>query len=276
MIPNNNPLRQYFRRPAIYLKLPSGGSFYRPETLELPDNGEIPIYPMTAIDDITAKTPDALFNGQAVVDIVKSCAPAIKDPWQMNSIDLDAVLIAIRSASDSEGLSVSTTCPSCVEDSEFEVSTGGLLAGIKKPNYEKSLVVSELEIFFKPLTFKEMNEVSLAQFNLQRAFNQINTVDDIEEKTKKSKEALANITEVTMQTIAKTISHIDTPSGTVNDINYILDFLRNCDRNMYETIKNYNSQLREQSEIKPLDIKCPHCQHEYKQAFTLNVTDFFG
>jgi len=25
---HTNPLKQYFRRPAIYLKLPSGGNFY--------------------------------------------------------------------------------------------------------------------------------------------------------------------------------------------------------------------------------------------------------
>lgn len=273
---NNNPLRQYFRRPAIYLKLPSGGNFYKPGILDLPENGEIPIYPMTAIDDITAKTPDALFNGQAVVDIIKSCAPAIKDPWQITSVDLDAVLVAIRSASNEEGLSISTTCPECVEESEFEISLGGLLSGISKPDYQNGLTISDLTIYFKPLSFKEMNEVSLAQFNMQRAFNMIESMEDMDEKNKKGREALAMITDVTMKTIAKTISHIDSPTGTVTDLNFILDFLKNCDKHTYDTIKEYNAKLRSQSEIKPLDIKCPKCSHEYKQAFTLNVTDFFG
>jgi hypothetical protein len=273
---NNNPLRQYFRRPSIYLKLPSGGSFYKPGAVDLPENGEIPIFPMTAIDDITAKTPDALFNGQAVVDIIKSCAPNIKDPWQINSVDLDAVLVAIRSASNSDGLSISSTCPECLEESDFEISLGGLLAGIKKPEYQQGLTVSDLTIFFKPLSFKEMNEVSLAQFNMQRAFNVIDTIQDMDEKTKKGREALAMITDVTMKTIAKTISHIDSPTGTVNDLNFILDFLQNCDKQTYDIIKDYNAKLREQSEIKPLNITCPKCNHKYNQAFTLNVTDFFG
>ena len=272
----HNPLKQYFRRPAIYLKLPSLGAGYAPGTLDLPDNGEIPIYPMTAIDEITARTPDALFNGTAVVDIIKSCVPNIKDPWQINSIDLDAVLVAIRSASNSDGLSISSTCPECLEESEFEVSLGGLLAGIKKPEYQAGLTVSDLTIFFKPLTFKEVNEVSLAQFNMQRAFNVIESIQDMEEKTKKGREALAMITDATMRTIAKTISHIDSPSGTVTDLNFILDFLKNCDKQTYDTIKDYNAKLREQSEIKPLDITCPKCNHKYNQAFTLNVTDFFG
>lgn len=272
----NNPLRQYFRRPAIYLKLPSGGKYYPEGAIELPENGEIPIFPMTAIDDITARTPDALFNGQAVVDIIKSCAPAIKDPWKITSIDLDAVLVAIRSASDNEGLSVTTICPSCEEDSSFEVSLGGVLAGIKTPNYQSGLQVSDLEIYFKPLTFKEMNEVSLSQFTMQHAFNAINDITDMDEKTKRGTEALQKITEVTMQTIAKTISAIKTPTVVVQEQEFILDFLKNCDKIMYDKIKDHNTELRQESEIKPLKIKCPHCTHEYTQAFTLNVTDFFG
>ena len=93
-----NPLKQYFRRPGLYLKLPSGGSGYTPADLVLPENGELPVYPMTAIDEITAKTPDALYNGVAITEIIKSCVPNILDPWKITSVDLDAVLIAIRAA----------------------------------------------------------------------------------------------------------------------------------------------------------------------------------
>ena len=92
----NNPLKQYFRRPAIYLKLPSGGKMYQPGVVNIPESGELAVYPMTAIDEISAKTPDALYNGTAMADIIKSCIPDIKDPWSINSVDLDAVLIAIR------------------------------------------------------------------------------------------------------------------------------------------------------------------------------------
>ena len=69
-----NPLSKQFRRPSLYFKLPSGGKFYQPGAIDLPDNKELPVYPMTAIDEITSKTPDALYNGTAVVDIIKSCA----------------------------------------------------------------------------------------------------------------------------------------------------------------------------------------------------------
>jgi hypothetical protein len=85
---DNNPLRQFFRRPAVYFSLPSKGKDYDIDVLELPESGELPVYPMTAIDEITVRTPDALYNGSAVADLIKSCVPAIKDPWRLNSNDL--------------------------------------------------------------------------------------------------------------------------------------------------------------------------------------------
>ena len=78
---DNNPLKQYFRRPSVYMKLPSNGQGYPEGSLEMPENGELPVYPMTAIDEITARTPDALFNGTAVAELITSCVPNIKDPW---------------------------------------------------------------------------------------------------------------------------------------------------------------------------------------------------
>jgi hypothetical protein len=77
---SNNPLTQYFRQPAVYVKLPSGGKYYSEGAIVMPANQELPVYPMTAIDEITYRTPDALFNGNAVVNVIKSCIPNIVDP----------------------------------------------------------------------------------------------------------------------------------------------------------------------------------------------------
>ena len=274
---NNNPLRQFFRRPSIYLKLPSGGAYYSSDVIDMPENGELPVYPMTAIDDITTKTPDALFNGQALVDIMKSCIPAIKQPWLINSSDLDAIMVAIRSASSNDGMDISSTCPKCAEESEYKINLGGLLTGLKSADYSQVMELADLKIKFKPLTYKEMNEVSLAQFEMQRAFGNINAIEDIDEKIKRSKEALAAVTEVSMKALAKTIHSIIIPSGEeVTQTEFIHDFLENCSKTMYESIRDYNTKLREQSGIKPLKIKCVHCEYEYDQTLTLNVTDFFA
>lgn len=272
----NNPLKQYFRRPAIYLKLPSGGKMYDARVVNIPQGGELPVYPMTAIDEITSKTPDALFNGTGMAEIIKSCIPDIKDPWSINSIDLDAVLVAIKAASGGNDLSMTSACPSCNEVSDYAVDLTAILLQLKSGDYEKELTINDLSIKFRPLSYKEMNEAGMAQFEAQRMFTQIESESDNEVKQRKTQEALKYITDLTMRILSQTIMHIKTPSAFVEDKKFILDFLQNCDKDTYTTIRDYNASLKSQNEVKPLHVKCPDCGHEYDQQFTLNTADFFG
>ena len=53
---NSNPLNKYFRQPAIFVTLPSGGN-YPPHILIPSQTGEIGVQPMTARDEIIFKTP---------------------------------------------------------------------------------------------------------------------------------------------------------------------------------------------------------------------------
>jgi len=273
---NNNPLKQYFRRPAVYLKLPSGGKGYNQDTLNTPETGELPVYPMTAIDEITSRTPDALFNGAAVVDLIKSCVPDIKDPWQINSNDLDAVLIAIRAASGGNDLEIESICPKCQNDGKYGVNLVAVLASMKSGDYDSELKINDLHIKFRPLTYKEMNEAGKGQFEVQRMFASIEAIEDEAQKASVSESALRRVTELTMALISQAIEYIKTPTALVNEKEYILDFLKNCDKTMYVTIRDHNTMLKSQTELKPLDITCVNCENQYEQPFMLNPTDFFA
>jgi len=273
---DNNPLRQYFRRPAVYIKLPSGGAGYEPGVVEMPESGELPVYPMTAIDEITARTPDALFNGTAVAELIKSCIPAIKDPWKINSIDLDSVLIAIKAASGGENLELDSTCPSCKETDTYQINLIGILSTLKPGDYETPLEIGDLKIKFKPLSYREMNEGAMGQFEVQRIFMNLETIEDLDDRNATSHQALEKITYLTMELIAHTIEYIETPGATVTEQEFILDFLKHCDRNLYTDIRDYNTKLKLETEIKPLTIECSNCSNQYEQPFTLNPADFFG
>lgn len=271
-----NPLKQHFRRPAIYLKLPSGGKFYPPGSIELPENKEIPIYPMTAIDEITSKTPDALFNGLAVVEVIKSCAPNIKDPWHIPSIDLDAILIAIKSATGGNDLEITSECPACNTQSDYKVNMVGLLSNVSSGDYSKTFEIGELIIKFQPLSYKTVNKISLIQFELERKMKSYNNIEDQELKAKHSSDTMREVTILSTNTIAETIQSITTSSAVVDNKEYIIDFLKNCDVLTYETIRKQVVELRESSEMKPLKMKCINCSHEYQQPLAFNVSDFFG
>jgi hypothetical protein len=231
---------------------------------------------MTAIDEITARTPDALFNGTAVVELIRSCVPNIKDPWAVTNVDLDALLVAIKAASSPSGeMDVESQCPKCEDVSTFKIVLGGILAGLTNPDFDTELEVGDLSIKFRPLSFKEVNQASIEQFDLQRMFASLENMTDEDQKSKAMQEALARITNLTMVLLSKSIVHIKTPSIPVTELEYILDFLQHCDRNLYIQIRDYSSKMREQSEIKPMKFTCASCSHEYEQSITLNPTDFF-
>lgn len=272
----HNPLKQYFRRPAVFINLPSKGKGYSPEVIEFPENGELPVYPMTAIDEITLRTPDALFNGTAVADVIKSCIPSIKDPWRLNSSDLDAVLIGIRAAGGESTIDITTVCPSCKESNTYGVNLINVLSTLKMADYDARLEVNNLSIKFKPMTYAEMNDAAMGQFDVQKTFNEIEKIENDQEKIAATQVAIKTITDITMQLVSKSIESISSPDSTVTDKDFIYDFLRNCDSNVYKAIRDHNTNLKASTELKPLDIQCISCKHEYKQPFTLNASDFFA
>lgn len=275
---SNNPLSQYFRRPAVYVKLPSGGEGYKEGSLDLPENKELPVYPMTAIDEITSRTPDALYNGAAVINIVQSCIPNIKDPWEISALDMDSILLSIRAASGNGILEIETVCPKCQNSATYGIEIPRMLASLKAGEYNKELSLSDLSIKFRPIKFKQMNEAGVAQFELTKSFSSLTQAQNDEEKLRISQAALQKITELTMEIVAKGIEYIQTPDIKVTEYNHILDFLKNCDRNTYIKIRDYSTALKEQSEIQPVNITCEsvNCSHQYKQPIQLNPSDFFG
>lgn len=273
---DNNPLKQYFRRPAVYLRLPSNGVGYDESIIDLPENGELPVYPMTAIDDITSRTPDALFNGTAVIELIKSCVPNIKDPWMISNIDMDAILVAIKSASSESGeMEIDSVCPSCETRSSFGISLSAILGSIRSPDYSKELEQGDLIIKMKPISYKEINNAALEQFEFQKLVAQVDNIEDEDLRNKTVKEALEKITNITMNLLSHSVEYIKTPTVTVDDRKFILEFLRNCDKKVYTAIRDYSGKLREEAEIKPMSVKCTNCEHEYMQTITLNPTDFF-
>ena len=272
----SNPLRQFFRQPAIYLRLPSGGNFWPEGSLDMPQNGELPVFPMTAIDEITYRTPDALFNGQAVVNVVQSCIPNIKNAWHIPSQDFNAIMVAIRIASYGHNLDLSTTCPKCQTEGDFSLDLRSVLDLLASPDYGESIEAGPLQISFRPVDFEQQNRISTEQFEHQRTIQIIPNSDLPEaEKVKRMTEVMFQIQQLTTRVLAMSIVSIRTPQAMVTETEYIQEFLENCDREIYTTIREKAVDLRQSAELKPLPIKCSNCGHEHEQILNLDQASFF-
>jgi hypothetical protein len=274
---DSNPLQKFFRQPAIYVRLPNLGQNWKPGSIQYPASGELPVLPMTAIDEISYRTPDALFNGEAVTGVIQSCIPAVQDAWATPGTDLDVLLVAIRIASYGHSMDIGTTCPSCSEENEFALDLRSIIDNLKAGDFDKPLTQGDLTFYFRPLNYREMTNNSLQQFEQQKTMQMLNQDTGIAESDKitRMNQMMKSLVEVTVKAISQSITEIRTPGAIVTEQKYIEEFVTNCDRTIFNNIRDYVIKLRESSELRPLDITCPSCSHQYQQIFTMDMANFF-
>jgi RNase P subunit RPR2 len=273
---SNNPLSKYFRQPAIHLRLPSGGKYYPQGALNLPPNGEIPIFPMTAVDEITNRTPDALFNGSSTMGIIGSCVPNISDPWSIPSIDLSALLCSVRMASYGHEMNITSSCPKCGHTHDVTVDLREVLDAIQMPDYNKALTIGDLNFYFTPLSYRQLNDISRVQYEDSKIMQTLQNAElSEEERLGKLGEAFRRVTALTVRSIAASIGSIKTQDSMVTDRAQIEELLMNAPKSLFESVKNAVISLREQTELKPVSMTCEECKNEYKQEFTLDMSNFF-
>jgi hypothetical protein len=273
---NINPLSKYFRQPAIYLRLPSDGRYWPEGTLDLPLNSEIPVYPLTTKDEIILRTPDALLNGSGVVEVIQSCCPNIKDAWHTPSVDVDAILIAIRVASFGEKMDSETKCPHCEESNNHEVDLPGMLSKIICPTYSK-VNIDELQFKLKPQPFFGKNNENAIDYAEQRIRQALEQPDiDAEVRTAEITKSIERLIEISINTIVDSIEYIELPSGEiVNNKEHILHFFQNTDRSIINRLQAELGKINQEGALEPIIVHCGGCNKEYGIPLVFDYSNFF-
>lgn len=272
---SNNPLQKHFRQPAVYLRLPAGGRFWDSKALEMPESMEIPIYPMTIKDEITIKTPDALMNGQGVVDVIHSCCPSIKNAWATPSVDLDAIFIAIRIASYGSNMDIDSVCPHCGEENRHAVDLTQLLDRIQPPDYVP-VEIEDLTFEFMPQNFKNYNDANLVVYEQQKLIAAItdSTLTD-EEKVQQFNTIFPRLTDMNVGNIVNNILAINANGSRVTERHHVKEFIMNCDRKVFAQIKQTVDAFANSAKIKSLAAQCTACSGTYSQELTFDQANFF-
>ena len=283
MTENPNPLNKYFRQASIYVALPSGTD-YPQDVVTKSETGEIGIMPMTAKDEIRFKTPDALMNGQGVVDVIQSCVPDIKDAWQIKSYDLDTILVAIRIATYGETMEINFNVPGANESVAHTVNLPAILDEIQKTTVDTSFKLKDgLKITVQPLTYRDMTSTSLQTFQQQKMYSAVQDSElPDEDKAKRFNDAFKKLTELNSSILLKNMASITMTDGTViTDPAHIKEFVDNANATVIKEIETKLMDLRTQGAVKPLKLKASEEQIKkgapasYEVPVTFDTSNFF-
>lgn len=273
-----NPLKQYFRQIKLYLKLPSGTSYYKPGTVTFTEMGEIGVMPMTGKDELILKNPDALLNGQALIEVIRSCVSGVADPTALLTNDVDALITAIRYATFNDKLETELVCPTCGHENVFKLDLQYCLDNMSY--LEKEYVVnleSGLSVFVKPYGFPELLKGLHAQFEQSKLTRAVES-DSIteEQRLKIFADAFKELSLVTYSLMCNSVVKVVDESKSINvdDREFIKDFLQNIDKKSSDAISDLIKEINKIGIKRTFIAKCDKCSHEWENEIDFNPVNF--
>lgn len=249
----------FMRQPKIYIRLPSNGEFWPAGSLDITENGEYPVYSMTARDELLLKVPDAVMSGQAVVDVIQNCIPNIKNAWQVPSTDIDVILIALRLATYGEQMKTPISVGDTTE-LEYIVDLRNVLDQLQSSiAWDPVVPINEdLTIYVRPLNYKQISDSALKTFETNKLMQVVgdNNISE-DDKLKAFKESFSKLTEITVGMIQASVFKVDSSNGSTDNPQHIKEFVNNIDKDIFNKIQDHLDKLKDQNQIKPILIPTP-------------------
>lgn len=279
----DNPLKQYFRQPALYLKLPTLGRWYDGGDVRTNEDAEIAIYGLSAVDDIMLNTPDAMLNGKALENVVKNCAPDVLNVKKILVPDLESVFLGIKMATNGGKYEVERKCPKCNHENNFEVNCAHLLDTMSYVEESDTVVrfSDQLEIRVRPYTF-EMRQIFMQrQFEEERtlrAIDEKNTAVDEFEKARILAESVEKLSRMTFDLVSRSIESIALIQEgiTVTDPAQISEWLVNISKQQADIVIETVNKLNEVGPKRSVQAVCSACSNEWEETLNFDPVSFFG
>ena len=271
-----NPLIQAYRKPNMYVTLPSGGRFYKDKPKLSADN-ELAVYAMTARDELITKTPDALFNGEATVSLIKSCCPDIKDPNNMPVSDLLVILVGIRQASFGKDIDVDVKCPKCEHQNQLTLDASAMLSNTKSTSSDQECIIQDdIKVTCNPYTLQDRTTLQVQQIKQQKMIASLADAKlDDNARQELFGKTFVEIAELTVALITNSISSVNANGEVISDKEMIKEWLQTITKGDYDKIKNKVEELSESGLETAFNAECQECQHKWKTGVDLDVANFF-
>lgn len=231
---------------------------------------------MTGMDEIIMKTPDALFNGEAAYKVIESCCPFVKNARLIPSTDVETLLIAIRVATYGKILKIDQNCKACDHENQYDLDLEHITNYFQSINFNNEMRINEsIVVNIRPLTYEQMNYFSLENFKLQKTALQAINLEDEEEKRKLVDQVYSDMAELQFTLCLTAIEQVKVNNEIVDNRQHILEWLKNMDRDVYNSIKEQFETNRNKWEYPEQAVKCGNCATENTIKPMLDQSNFF-
>ncbi len=273
----SNPLSKYFRKPTIYVQIPTGGRF-NPE-IDKTILDEIPIMPMTAIDEISMQNPDELLNGEALVNLITSCVPTIPEPRNLCNIDADLLFLAIKYATYGKTVTHLHTCTECKEQAEYNIDINNVLDKFPEIHEVDPVEHEDLKIFITPPRMESMTRLALIDVEQQRILQSVQKVAESEineiELAKQFAISFRKVSKQNIDLLINSIDRVETPDEVITDEDAIIEFMNNVPATVIATINERVLLVsKKPKDLTTFEFVCEACEHKDKVNFELNPVNF--
>lgn len=272
---SQNPLQQFFRQPKIYISLPSKGVFNQPGSIQ----GEVTnlaVYGMTGMDEILIKTPDALYSGETTVKVIESCCPSIKNGWDVSNLDSDLILTAIRIATYGNLMEVEHVCPNCKTTNDYTLDLSRLIDHYTNCKFESKIVLKDFVLKIQPLNYKQLTEFSIKNAQLQQRIRQADKFEDDKERAIAMNTVFKDIAVIQNEALALSIESVEIGNTVVTERSYIVEWLENCDKAVFDNIKEHLNRNKTAWETPTHPVECPDCGHQTNITIDMDNATFFA
>lgn len=256
-----NPLLERLRLPGGSYRLPSGGLFYTKDEIDFETTvGEVHVYPMTTLDEITLQSPDKLINGTAVLEVFQRCIPEIKQPNALFAKDVDYLMLALREVTfgPTMELEYKHTCENA-KSRRYDINIAQIISEARNidPTTIQSLYVMEMQngqkVHLQPMRFK-------------------NVVDALMEM--KPNEEWEQPEEYRLK-LLKVVSTGIVQVDDITDKDQIFDWIKAIPITWYKQIAKVQDTNSSWGPSNQFKTKCQDCGEDIEIEVSLNPVSFF-
>lgn len=255
-----NPLLAALKIPGRVFPLPSAGLFYKSGELA-PDvvNGEVQVFPMSGLAEMKFRSPDLLYSGKAVVEVIRECVPGILKPEKLTSRDVDAILSFIRIVTYGPTMDIKTShdCKDAKEHS-YVIDIEKII------NESTQLSKQNYDLFFN-IKLSNGQSVQLTPLSWEDAV----TIMQISSMTNVSTEDIDKLYETNISGM------IQSMDGVV-DKKLISEWVKVAPSPLSKSIqKSVNDGLEGWGPNFEINVTCKDCNTNFKVPLDLNPASFF-